>query len=186
MPIYDTNRKLNSKEINKMKVLVTYSSSTGNTKKLAEGIFYGLQAEEKTILPIKDVQSLEEYDTVLVGYWVDRAGPNKEAKQFMESISDKTVGIFATLAYWPDTDHGYQSLKNGEEIVKEKNKVVGKFICQGKLSDAIIKQFEKMPAGDAHAINPEKLRRYEIGKNHPSDTDIAFAVELFNDRLAGL
>ena len=86
-----------------MKILVTYSSKTGNTKKLAEGIYEGLGEMEKEILPMSEVKSLDAYDTVLAGYWVDKGGANEEAAAFLKEISGKKVGVFATLAFWPDS-----------------------------------------------------------------------------------
>ncbi len=165
-----------------MKILVTYSSLTGNTKKLAEGIYEELLGE-KEIMPIGEVKDLSQYDVVLVGYWVDKGGPNEEAKKFLEAIEEKKVGIFATLAYWPDTDHGWKSLINGEKLVKDKNQVIGKYICQGKLSDSIIERFKSLPEGNPHAITPEKLKRYEISSKHPSEIDIAAGAQLFRERL---
>lgn len=167
-----------------MNILVTYSSKTGNTKKLAEGIFKGIEVEKKTLLPINEVTSLEEYDTVLVGYWVDKAAPNQEAKTFLSTIEEKKVGLFATLAYWPDTEHAYNSLVSGESLVKEKNTVIGRFICQGKLDEKIIAMFEKLPADNPHHANEEKRKRYEVAKNHPSNIDIEAAAQLFRERLS--
>lgn len=166
-----------------MKVLVTYSSKTGNTKTLAEGIYEGLPMENKTILPMNEVKSLEDYDVILAGYWVDKSGPNEEAKNFLTTIQGKKVGLFATLAYWPDTEHAWNSLVNGEALVKENNTVIGKYICQGKLSEKIIAMFEKLPADNPHAVNEEKRKRYEVAKRHPSKADILSAAELFSERL---
>lgn len=167
-----------------MKVLVTYSSLTGNTQKLAEGIYEGIMAECKEIKPMKEVEDPNSYDVILAGYWVDKGGPNEEAKKFLENLNGKKVGLFATLGYWPDTEHGMNSLINGENIVKEKNQIIGKYICQGKLSEKIISMFEKLPADNPHAITDEKRRRYEVAKNHPSPLDIAHAAELFKERLS--
>ncbi|WP_313131630.1 flavodoxin family protein [Anaerocolumna sp.] len=167
-----------------MKVLVTYSSLTGNTQKLAEGIYEGISPEFKEIKPMKEVTDANDYDTILAGYWVDKGGPNEEAKKFLESLSGKKVGLFATLGYWPDTEHGMKSLINGESIVKEKNQVIAKYICQGKLSEKIISMFEKLPVDNPHAITDEKRKRYEVAKNHPSSLDIAYAAELFRERLS--
>jgi flavodoxin len=167
-----------------MKVLVTYSSLTGNTQKLAEGIYEGITAESKEIKPIKEVEDISDVDVVLVGYWVDKGGPNEEAKVFLEKIEGKKVGLFATLGFWSDSEHGWKSLINGENIVKEKNQVLAKYICQGKLSDKIISMFEKLPEDHPHAINDEKRKRYAIAKNHPSEADIAHGAELFRERLA--
>ena len=63
-----------------MKLLITYSSKTGNTKKLAEGLYNNLPFKEMDIMPIADVRNIDEYDTVLVGYWVDRAFPEQRSK----------------------------------------------------------------------------------------------------------
>lgn len=166
-----------------MNVLVTYSSKTGNTKKLAEGIFAELPIQEKIICPISEVNNLESYDIVLVGYWVDKAGPNKEAKEFMERLEGKQVGIFATLAYWPDSQHAWDSLVNGEAMVSDKNTVIGRYICQGKLDEKIIAMFESLPAENPHSVNEEKRARYKVAKQHPSKADIAAGAELFCERL---
>lgn len=166
-----------------MKVLVTYSSKTGNTKKLADGIFEGLGEIEKSIFPMSEVNSLEDYDIILAGYWVDKGGPNEEAKKFLEKIENKKVGLFATLAFWPDSEHGYNSILNGEKLVKEKNHIIGKYICQGKIDEKMVELFEKMPEGNPHKPTPEKRKRYKISANHPSVADIEVAKEMFRERI---
>ena len=166
-----------------MKLLITYSSKTGNTKKLAEGLYNNLPFKEMDIMPITDVRNIDEYDTVLVGYWVDRAFPNKEAKIFMEQISGKRVGIFATLGAYPDSQHAWDSLVNGENIVKENNTVIGKFICQGKIDLRIVEMFKNLPNGKGHELTPERLKKYSIAEKHPNEIDILAAVDLFKDRI---
>ena len=166
-----------------MKVLVTYSSKTGNTKKLAEGIYEGLGNMDKTILPMNEATSLEEYDIVLAGYWVDKGGPNTEAAEYLKKITGKKVGVFATLAFWPDSEHGYNSILAGEALVKEENHIIGKYICQGQIDPKMIEIFEKMPEGNPHKPTPEKRKRYEISAKHPSAADIAVAAEMFRERI---
>ena len=62
-----------------------------------------------SIKPIDEVKCIEDYDAILIGYWVDKGGPNKEAKEFMKRIKNKRVGIFATLGAYPDSNHGFNS-----------------------------------------------------------------------------
>lgn len=166
-----------------MNILVTYSSKTGNTKKVADGIFEGIEAEKKEIKPIREVDSIENFDIILVGYWVDKGGPNEEAKLFLEKLEGKTVGIFATLGFWPDSEHAWNALLAGEALIKEKNKVIGKYICQGKVDETLIAMFEKFPEGNPHKPTPEKRKRYEVATKHPSKTDIQAAAELFYERI---
>lgn len=166
-----------------MKVLVTYSSKTGNTKKLAEGIFEGLNEMEKEILPMSEVESLDGYDTVLAGYWVDKGGANKEAAEFLGTIEGKKVGVFATLAFWPDSEHAEQSIHAGVDLVKEKNHVIGSYICQGGLDPKVVEMFKKMPKDNPHYPTPEKEKRHRVAASHPSAADIACAAERFRERI---
>lgn len=166
-----------------MKILVTYSSKTGNTQKLAQGIYEGLGNMDKDIMPMSEVNDMRGYDVVLVGYWVDKGGPNHEAAEFLKTIRDKKVGVFATLAYWPDSEHGFKSIMAGEELVKENNHVIGRYICQGKISDQMVAMFEKMGENSPHKPTPEKKKRYAISANHPSEADIAVGAEMFRERI---
>ena len=166
-----------------MKLLITYSSKTGNTKKLAEGIWEGFK-EEATICPISEVESIEAYDAILVGYWVDKGGPNEEAANFLKTIKGKKVGIFATLGAYPDSEHAWKSLVNGENLVKENNEVVGKYICQGPVDPRLLERFKALPAGNPHAITKASKRRHAIAAMHPNETDLKAAMILFKERLA--
>lgn len=169
-----------------MKILVTYSSKTGNTKKLAEGIYEGLanlENMEKTILPMNEAADWNAYDIILAGYWVDKGGANGEAAEYLKQIHGKKVGVFATLAFWPDSEHAYNSILAGEALVKENNHIIGKYICQGKIDSKMVEMFEKMPEGNPHRPTPEKRKRYAISANHPSSADIAVAAEMFRERI---
>ena len=166
-----------------MKTLITYSSKTGNTKKLAEGIYKNIGLENVVIQPISEVENIDTYDNILVGYWVDKGGPNKEAAEFMQTIKGKRVGIFATLGAYPDTQHGWDSLINGEALIKEENEVIGKYICQGAIDEKIINFFKTLGGDNPHAITPAKLKRYEIAKQHPNEADMLSAAILFRERI---
>ena len=169
-----------------MKILITYSSKTGNTKKLASGIYKNIREEcglNVSIKPINEVKCIEDYDAILIGYWVDKGGPNKEAKEFMKGIRNKKVGIFATLGAYPDSNHGFNSLVKGEDLLKENNAIIGKYICQGAVDSNLIEAFKKLDSNNYHAITDEKLRRYKIAKLHPNDAEILSASILFKERL---
>lgn len=169
-----------------MKVLITYSSCTGNTKKLAEGIYNNIKNDSKLhleIKPIKDVESIEMYNALLVGYWVDKGGPNKEAQEFMMKIKDKKVGIFATLGAYPDSEYAFNCLVRGENLLKENNEIIGKYICQGAVSPELIERFKQLDSSNYHAITDEKLRRYKIASLHPNEGEMLSAATMFKERL---
>lgn len=166
-----------------MKTQIIYSSLSGQTKKLAEGIFNSLECEEKEIYDLKDGEPTLDADVILLGYWVDKGGPNKEMIAFMEKIKDKTVGVFCTLAYYVDSMHGVNSLQKGIELLKDNNTILGSYVCNGAISQAMLNMFKKMPSDHYHGMTKESEIRWEVLKNHPTTADIALACERFNERI---
>ena len=137
-----------------MKTLVTYSTLTGNTKKVAEAIFEAVSGE-KEIMDIKSVTDTGSYDKIIVGYWVDKGDANEEAKQFMASLKDKKVGTFGTLGAYPDSEHAKKCVEKISDALKENNNtVVAEFICQGAIDPKIIETMRKMGENGPHAPTP--------------------------------
>ena len=100
-----------------MKVSILYSSKTGNTRKLAYSIANELSDFEITITDIKTMESLPQADAYLIGYWVDKAQPNEEAKHCIEQITGKPVGLFGTLGAYAYSSHGSQSMQNANAML---------------------------------------------------------------------
>lgn len=165
-----------------MKVQIIYSSLSGCTRRLAEGIYAGINAPEKTLHDLKDGEPVLDGDIILLGYWVDKGGPNEAMKNFMSKVQDKKVGVFCTLAFWADSAHAQSALHNGVELVQEKNTVIGGYVCNGSISQAMIDMFRSNTSGP-HSATPANEARWEIMKDHPSASEIALAAERFNERL---
>ena len=83
-----------------MKILLTYSSKTGNTKAVAETILKTLP-QGTDFFAVSEVKDLNNYDAVIVGFWIDKGLPNEEALNFMETIKNKKTGYFFTLELIP-------------------------------------------------------------------------------------
>ena len=167
-----------------MRVLVAYSSLSGGTKRLAEGIFTSLPYEEKTLATIQEAPSLEGYDAILVGYWANQGAPGQDVQQFLKTIHGKAVGVFATLAYHPDTNHGWGLVQKGIDLVKEDNAILGSFVCNGALSPAMLKMWRTPGPDGKVAATPENEIRWKVSALHPTPVDIAMAAERFRERLS--
>jgi len=121
-----------------MKVLVAYLSEGGNTEKLAKGIFEGIESSEKEILSIKEVEGVEGYDVIFIGFPVQSHSVPVSVEAFAKTLPDgQKIAYFAT--------HG--SMKGGELAVTafyhaltiSKNVVIlGTFGCRGQVKQSII------------------------------------------------
>jgi len=165
-----------------MKVQIIYSSLSGCTKRLAKGIYDGLNTQDKTLHDLNNGEPKLTGEVILLGYWVDKGGPNEQMQKVMKQVEGKKVGVFCTLGFWADSVHAQQSLHNGVELVKEKNTVIGGYVCNGALSQPMIDAF-RTRIGGPHSATPASETRWAILKDHPTQNEINLAAERFNERL---
>ncbi|MBS5522803.1 MAG: hypothetical protein KHX56_11090 [Clostridiales bacterium] len=167
-----------------MKVQVIYSSLSGRTEILAKAIANGISEKYIcTLHNLKDGAPELDADVVLLGYWVDKGGPNKEMKEFMEKVSGKAVGVFCTLGAYADGAHAVHSITAGVNIVKENNTVIGSYVCNGALSKEIIEMFRKNGKEGPHSASVENEIRWKIMENHPTKAECDLAAERFRERV---
>jgi len=125
-----------SKEHQETRILVTYQSQTGNTKRVAQAIYEALP-EPKEIKPIKEAQSLEEYDLTFLGFPIHGSGPNPKAKSYLESYTKgKQIALFITHAAPEDAPEMPESIQKFCDAAGEAD-IVDVFHCQGQLSTIV-------------------------------------------------
>ena len=159
-----------------MKSIILYSSLTGNTKSVAEAMA-SVMPEGTPCVSVKDApENLADYDTVFVGFWVDRGTANKEAAK-----------LIATLGMYADSDHARESIEKASELLPNKEALVDGFVCQGKIDPKVIEMMYKMfPPGSAHGQSPERDALHKAAETHPDEQDFANAKEFTKSVLAKL
>jgi flavodoxin len=124
------------KENQETRVLVSYQSQTGNTKKVATAIYEALP-EPKEIKPIREAQSLEDYDLIFLGFPIHGSGPNPKAKSYLENnTKDKQIAFFITHAAPEDAPEMPESIQKFRDAAGEAC-IVDVFHCQGQLSSVV-------------------------------------------------
>jgi flavodoxin len=122
-----------------MKVLVTYKSLTGNTKKIAEAIYSEIK-DESEIKLFQEVDSLDGYDLIFVGCPIEFFGAGKATKRwFNKNLNGKRIALFCThgapefapgVPMWTDALKAAASDAGAE--------IVNFFNCQGELSQEVL------------------------------------------------
>ena len=174
-----------------MKVAVVYSSLTGNTKKLAEGVFNNIPSEyEKDLFTDKDGASFEGYDVVIPAFWVDRSNANKTMKDVISSLRNVKVFLLGTMGFFPDSKHGDDCIANAMSLIDDSCEVIGYFLCNGKIDIKLLEHINKMKAetmGEkafkAHMLDERNLLKYRILGEHTNDLDVEYASARVNERL---
>jgi len=159
-----------------MNVLVAYYSETGNTRKVAEAIFAGIETVHKKLLPIEEVEDFAAADLIFCGFPVIHHGLPEKITAFMKRIPDGgKIALFAT--------HG--SMRGGEKAVTaffaalslcRNQKVLGTFGCQGQVKSQLIETLMEKPQHRAWALESQGAH------GHPDAADLedakAFAAQM--------
>lgn len=151
-----------------MKNAIIYSSSTGNTKKLAEAINFVIK---DSVLFDKVTDEIFDYDTVYVGFWTNQGTCAPEIKDLLEKLEDKRVFLFGTCGFGSSMSYFKTIIDNVNQHVKKSNIVVGSFICQGKMPENIRDMFVKrLENNDPNA--QMMIDNFDQARSHPDMEDI--------------
>ena len=166
--------------------LIAYSSLTGNTKLVAEKIFEITEGDKK-IVSISDANNINinEFDRVVIGFWVDKGTADKRTREFLKKVSNKEVAYIGTLGAAPDSDHGKKVKERVSALCKEKNTFIGGFLCRGKIDPKLVEKMGKFPLNLIHPLTPERLQRIEDAKPHPNEEDFQEIQRYFKNILNG-
>ncbi|MGN0832253.1 MAG: flavodoxin family protein [Kiritimatiellia bacterium] len=162
-----------------MKAAVVYSTLTGNTKKVAEAICGGL-GDGAELFDVKDAPaSLDGYDLVAAGFWVDRGHPDQQAMDFMKRVAGKKVFSFFTLGANPASAHAWKCAYTAASFYGAGCEQIGVWFCQGAIDPKLIERMRKLPPtpGNPHAATPEAEARWAAAASHPDAADLASATE---------
>ena len=152
-----------------MKALVTYYSETGNTKKLAEAVYEGIEQAEKEILSIKDVTDVGGYDIVFCGFPVQSHGVPGKMEVFLKRIPEgKKVALFGTHGSLRGGEMAVTAFHHAISLVK---RVLGTFGCRGKVKSSLIDQHMQKPEHRAWAMEAQSAA------GHPDAADLEDARE---------
>ncbi len=167
-----------------MKALITYSSKTGNTKKLIEEAHKLIGSDYKVdVTTIKEANGYDEYDLIIPAFWIDKGTANSEAKKFIKKIKNKNVIFLATLGASPDSSHADDVRNKVPELLDESNNYMGIFLARGKVDEKLIKKIKLLPL-------PKNLKdeMYEasINSREPNEEEFKGTAEFIKNTIESL
>ncbi len=126
------------------KILVTYFSQTGNTKMIAEAIYEFLKGE-KEIITIEEVQQIDQYSLIYIGFPVHSHSVPMKLQNFIKKIpNDKNIAFFSTHGSLPGCRLSSEAMEHAVTLSQGKQ-VIGTFSCRGKVSPKAIDVLKKSP-----------------------------------------
>ena len=140
-----------------------------------------------TIAPIdSEVPNYEDFDIIAIGYWVDKGLPDAKVLEYFKTLHNTKIILFGTLGAYPHSDHAKDCISKAEAQLAESstnNKVLGSFLCMGKVDPRILEMMAKMPQNTQHPMTEERKQRLEEAKKHPDEADLVNAQSFVKELL---
>ncbi len=119
-----------------MKILVTYFTQTGTTRKVAEAIYDSIGGD-KEMTELEEVGSLDGYDMTFVGFPMHAGGAAQAAKDFLATQAQgKKVALFVLHASFDEGPGVAEAIEKCREAAAGTD-LIGLFHCRGELSEPI-------------------------------------------------
>jgi hypothetical protein len=152
-----------------MHALVTYLSSSGNTKQVAMAIHDGIEGD-KEIKPLNEIKTLEPYDVVFLGFPIIAQGAPRKVRQFLtEQARGKKVALFITHGMPGDMELLAPMLGRCRAAAQG-SVLVGVMDSQGKMVNWMTKLLRLYPNTEVRRWVRSGGERIGIG--HPSAGDL--------------
>ena len=150
------------------KILVTYLSLTGNTRKIAEAIHETI-FEPKTLLPIAEVQDVREYDLIFIGFPVHSHSVPMKVEKFLRALPPgKKIALFSTHGSHTGSRLSREAIEHAV-VLASQAKVISSFSCRGRVSPQALEVLSRSPEHEAWTDMAASA------STHPNEHDIADA-----------
>ena len=170
-----------------MKISVVVSSRTGNTAMLAEQVRH--VAEERLgagsclYYGAPDTR-VPDGELIFVGFWTDKGTCDETMAAFLEKLSGKKIFLFGTAGFGGSGEYFERILRNVVSRIPEGNTVVGTYMCQGRMAQAVRARYEQMAKEDpGNARIQAMLTNFDQALEHPDETDLCRLTEAVENVL---
>ena len=126
-----------------MSIAIVYSSRTGNTKLLADTIREELSGENCIYFGSPDAEALKA-DRIYVGFWTDKGSCDEQTASFLKELKNREIFLFGTAGFGVGQDYFDKVLQRVGKNLNKSVKLVGSFMCQGKMPMSVRERYEKM------------------------------------------
>ncbi|WP_051656549.1 flavodoxin family protein [Butyrivibrio sp. AE3004] len=155
-----------------LKYLVVYASETGNTKKIADEIFYALPSDSKEEINVRSWNGRHDAETYFIGYWANRGTCSLEVIDLIMSLHGKNVAFFGTCGMGNDTEY-YRQMENiGLVWLANDNTYLGGYFCQGSMPPMIKERYEEKRGRIDDDTIDRMIAIFDEGQKHPDRQDL--------------
>ena len=150
---------------------IIFSSSTGNTKELADTIYETLPKEKCDYFGVSKEEP--QSDKVYIGFWTNQGNADKETLELLKKLKNKKIFLFGTAGFGGSDAYFEKILGQVKQSIDASNTVIGEYMCQGKMPQSVRERYMKMKENPEHPANLDLLiQNFDRALSHPDSEDL--------------
>lgn len=155
------------------KYSILFSSMTGNTKMLADAIADVLPKENCEVFG-KTGEKMPETEMLYIGFWTDKGNADAATLELLKVLTNKKIFLFGTAGFGVSDEYFQKVLGNVRQAIDGSNEIVGEYMCQGKMPQAVRDRYVKMKEDPEHMPpNVDTLiENFDLALSHPDEADL--------------
>lgn len=151
---------------------IIFSSMTGNTRKLADTIRGALP--EELCDYFGDAKTGDpDAEMIYVGFWTDKGTADQACRELLGGLRNKKIFLFGTAGFGGSEAYYHKILANVRTVIDASNTVVGEYMCQGRMPQAVRDRYVKMKEMPDVKPNLDALiENFDRALSHPDQEDL--------------
>ena len=155
-----------------MSYAIVFSSKTGNTALLAQTLQEQLPQTDCCYFGAPDAAALAA-DTLYVGFWTDKGTADQACLELLGRLRNKKIFLFGTAGFGGSEAYYQKILANVRMAIDASNTVVGEYMCQGRMPQAVRDRYVKMKEmPDAKPNLDALIENFDQALSHPDQEDL--------------
>lgn len=168
-----------------MRYEIAYVSQSGNTEKLAYGIFDKLSDKTTMITDLSHEDITGKAEIYLLGFGVNKGTVPLSVMDALDELHGKKIIFFLTSGVEPTESYRKTIEKKLLPFIPDDCEYKGLFMCYGKWSENILRKVQE--ALDEEPGNQTAMKVLEESKkatSHPNEADFSEAVKFIRHTVS--
>lgn len=151
---------------------IMFSSVTGNTRMLAEAIRETLPKENCDYFGVCGGAEAKS-ELLYIGFWTDKGNADAATLALLAKLRGKKIFLFGTAGFGGSEAYFRKVLDRVRRSVDASNRVVGEYMCQGRMPQAVKDRYLRMKEQPEHPANLDMLiENFDRALPHPDTADL--------------
>ena len=151
---------------------IMFSSVTGNTRMLAEAIRETLPKENCDYFGVCGGAEAKS-ELLYIGFWTDKGNADAATLALLAKLRGKKIFLFGTAGFGGSEAYFRKVLDRVRQSVDASNTVIGEYMCQGRMPQAVKERYLRMKEQPEHPANLDMLlENFDRALPHPDAADL--------------